>query len=277
MPSLELFNYGSGHLALVGEGLPRVDFDPALPAKKKKRDDALEALTTDVIVVTRGDSDARQDAIDAVDGTHALLVGPSALTNPIDKELDLGEGVLDLDDWERGKAGPWRFLHVPSPGRGLVNDLIGSPTDIFQTSEFMGRTLSSLPMLGDLSRGLPSSMGMGRSSATRAVVVVDREGAPTVAFLGDALTGAADRDWIEDVAETVKPEIVVAAVHGAKLDALVWAVREWGPKQVVLYRDHDPYEDSDGLPMARFLDALSEDAPDVAVTHLRTGERLALA
>lgn len=276
--AFELRNYGNGHLALVAGDVPRLDVDPYLPRRRRRRDEALEALQTGIVAITR--SDAREDVTDVVDETGATVVGPRSLTDSIGRELDLEDEAVGLDDWEQIKVGPWRVINLPANGGSSVSDLVGQPADMMRNNtELLNRTLRNLPLLGEMNLGLGTLPGvgdlMGGGGHTRSVLAIELEGAPRVTLMGDSLTGAADRDWLEDLADSVRTDVLVAAVGGQRVDGLVWAVRELDPRQVVLYRDHDPYEKSQpGLAMARFIEALEEDAPEVIVQHLRDGETL---
>jgi L-ascorbate metabolism protein UlaG (beta-lactamase superfamily) len=288
--------YGEGHLALVGEGRPRIDLDPHLPAGLDDRDDALAALRTDFVLLSSGRQRALDDALDLLDASaQAVLVATPALCDRADRLLDLEDRLVDLADWDRVSLGGLTITGLPAsrpglPGADLLPgfdrlpgvdrlpgmDRLPDPTSLLsEATGTLGRALGGLPMLG----GLPGAglLGADRSGGTRRAVHVEIEGGPRVLLAADNLCGGSPDRWLDEVADALSVDVLVASVAGERLDGLVHAVRTLKPRRVVLYRDHDPYEWAGrSQPMARFVEALEEDAPEVDVVHLRVGEELAL-
>ncbi|MCK6507536.1 hypothetical protein L6R53_29915 [Myxococcota bacterium] len=294
--------YGDGHLALVGEGRPRIDLDPRLPSGADDRDPAVAALPVDFVVLTQGRQAALDDALDLLDARpEAVLVAAPALCDRADRLLDLDGRLVDLGDWDRVSFGGVTVTGLPPsrpglPGADLLPgmdrlpgvdrlpgmDRLPDPTSLLsEATGTLGRALGGLPLLGGLPgvEGLAAGAwgGAGRAGGERRALHLAVEGGPRVLLAADNLCGASPDRWLDDVAEVLEVDVLVASVAGDRVDGLVHAVRTLKPRRVVLYRDHDPYERAGrSQPMARFVEALEEDAPEVDVVHLRAGEELAL-
>lgn len=280
MPSpspIVLRNYGHGHLALVGEARPRIDLDPHLPGDPDDRDAALKALRTDFVL--RTGLGRMDDTLDVLEEGDAVLVSSPDDCRHADRELELEDRLVDVQGWDRVRFGGLTLTCVPAPrgslpGAELLPDadrVLGTATDT------LGRALGAIPVIGELAGRTGSLGGMGSAHKSRRALALHLDDGPTLLLAGDTLTGAAARSWLEDIAETVDVDVLVAAAGGDRVDGLVWAVRELKPSRVVLFRDHDPYDNGGrSLPIARFVEALAEDAPDLQVQFLREGEELQL-
>lgn len=278
--------YGDGHLALVSGDQPRVDLDPCLPQDDDARQDALGALDTGFLVLSHGGRNGLDDALDVLDAVPgSVLVASAALCDRAGDQLELEDRLVDVADWDRVRFAGLRLTALPPVRAGLPGaevlpgaDLLPDPQGILtQATDTLGRAVSGLPLVSSLAAqatGLGAVLGGGQ----RRAFALELDDGPTVLFAGDGLVGGgAPRRWLEDVAEAVDVDVLVASAGGDRVDGLVRAVRELEPSVVVLYRDHDPYDGRhSGLPMARYVEALQEDAPDVKVVHLRAGQELPL-
>jgi len=303
--------YGDGHLALVGDGQPRVDLDPHLPDDKKARDAALGALHTDFVVLTG--AGRFPDALDVMQAGDAVLVASSEQCDRAARRLDLGDRLVDLESGDRVSLAGLGLQCLPAargtlPGAEILpqaDRLLGPAGEVLgQAGDTLGRALESLPLLGGLAG---TGLAAGPSHRTRRPLALTLPSGRTVLLLGDSLIGRPRTDWLHELAEalpaealpaealpaealpaealpaeeqasdTVQVDVLVASVAGDRLDGLVQAVRELAPRRVVLYRDRDPYAGgSRNLPMASFVQALAEDAPQVAVHLLHAGQELVL-
>lgn len=287
--------YGDGHLALVGEGWPRVDIDPHLPRDGEERDQAVAALPASFVLLTHDGRPAMDAVLDLLEAhPDAVLVASAALCDRADRQLDLRDRLVDLGDWERVTFAGITVTGLPAPRGGVPGmdllpgvdrlpggDRLPDPTSLLsEATSSLGRALGGLPLLGSLgaqAAGLQGVMGGVMGGGHRRALHLAVEGGPSILLAADSLCGASPDRWLEELAEELQVDVLVASAGGDRVDGFVHAVRTLQPGRVVLYRDHDPYEWAGrSQPMARFLEALEEDAPQVDLVHLRAGEELAL-
>ena len=253
----------------------------------------------DYVVLTGAGADEVDGAADVLDQHgEALLIGPRSACRAVAHEVELSEeSLLDLEPWERVRNDDLRVTALDAPGpvpmprfgtdlpplpfpqlRGGRDVL--DPGRFLDTAGLMGGAPNPFLLVGRALRQVPMGGGMDLmdevvGGATAQPVILELAGGPSVAFLGDSIGIRPDLGWLEDVAETGSIDVLVVAAGGARVHGVVWAVRKLQPKLVLLYRASDPYaveRPMPAVPMARFIEALEEDAPDVEVVALRDGD-----
>lgn len=275
MPAPRLLRcYGEGHLALVGPDATRLDIDPRLP--DDDREAAVEALPADVIALTQGGA-GLDDALDLLERwPTAILLAAPRLCDQAARELDLADRLVDLEPGDRIKLPGLRLAALGSAGGGLPGlpllDRLPDPRDLLG-GVGLTRGLEGLPVVGALARPAEGLLG----GAHRQGLLVELEGGPSLLLAADNLVDGRAERFLDALDEDEEIDVLVAAVRGEDVGALVRAVRRLEPGRVVLYRDQDPYAGRGPvLPIDRFVAALREDQPTLKVVVLRAGEELDL-
>lgn len=286
--TLALRHYGRGHFALLGAD-ERIDIDPRLPDGRGRAHAAhtlAQALGGGFVVLTQSDAPLLDDAAQVLDSGEVDVLSTPAVLDALDTRIDLTDLAEDLELWRTVRFAGVALQALPQPATGVLPGLPGmgglpAPTQVLgDAASLLRQTLGAVPLMGDtlrrgpdLLQGMPLPTGAGARS--RLSVHVTLSDGLRVLFVGDALGGPAPRRWLEDLASELDVDVLVAAVHGERVDGVVWAARELDPQQVVLYRDRDPYESGGtALPVRRFVEALQEDTPERSVVVLREGQEL---
>lgn len=263
-PALQ--HHGNGSFSLT-HGELAIVVDPR--ASRRREPEIPEAV--DYVLQTQHHADVQQGVeITLERRADSVLVGPPSSCGRAQRALDLPEErILDLQAWERAKSELVRITALPAPVLGDLGGLPGGlPGDPLR---MVSEVLRNLPFAGTVEAaagvlGLGTVQGYG----------LELTDGPSIVLLGEMLAGRPPRRWLDDVADVVRTDVLVAAATGPMVEGLVWANRVLQPRLVLLYRARDPYGPDSlvpALPMGRFVEALEEDAPDLEVVHLRDGER----
>jgi hypothetical protein len=284
----EVEHQGSG-------GSARLFLDPVFARTRRGRRSRGETRGCDFLLVTSL-GPAFEDALDALEDHEAsTLVGSMAACREARRELRIPrDRTLDLEDWERAGDGDVHITAIPlvqptpaTSGLAFMEN-IGDAAFAEVSRAFARSPLAQMPMRGirELSR-LPQMMGGAFGNPVvgePALGFLLDLGGTNVAFLGQGIHDGTDERDLEDLAAAGPIDVAVVEAVGS-IGALVRAVRLLEPKQLFVYRGHDPYARGrraltlrgGDVPLTAYVDAVLEDqGKEVAAKVLRAGDRVTL-
>jgi L-ascorbate metabolism protein UlaG (beta-lactamase superfamily) len=267
--------------------------DPAFrPSERRRRArDGREGARArcDYVFVTHL-GDGIDDALDAVEGGEAVLVGPPQACRLALRELGLSRRrALDLEPFERARDEAFRVTALPSTAAALFDEGLGMLEGLGDA--FGPRALGRVPSarraldgagrLFDLPRALGDELLRGLRGRPGLGYLFESTGGQRVAHLGGGVHRGLDERALDDVAELADPlDVALVDVAAAGVDDVVRAARRLAPSTLLLYRSADPYgggRRSRPLPVAAFVEAVGEDLGDATeALHLRPGDRFVL-
>jgi hypothetical protein len=273
----------------------RLFVDPTFSRVRRGRRSRSETRPCDYVLVSAL-TESFDDALDVLeDHEQACLVGSDAVCREARRELRLPrDRTFDLEDFERASDGPIRITAIPltrptpaSSGLAFMEG-IGESVNA-EVSRMLARTpLSGLPTRGLRQLGMLPMMGrgMGMNIPTRgepANGFLLQLGTQSVALFGQGIHDGTDERDLEDVASLGPIDtLLIEAV--SSVGAVVRATRILEPREVLVYRGHDPYGrgrralamSGADVPLRSYVEAIQDDADGVEAKVLKPGASVAL-
>lgn len=272
----------------------RLFVDPAFSQTRRGRRTRGQTRPCDYLLVS-GSGDSFEEALDVLeDHDAATLVGSMAACRDARRELRIPrDRTVDLEGWERAGDGDVRITAVPliqptpaTSGLAFVEGL-GEALEAEVSRALSKSPLGAIPMKGlrSLAR-LPMGGAFGAPRVGEPALGWLLElGGSTVALLGQGIHDGTDERDLEDLAAVRPIDVVILEAVGS-IGSVVRAVRILEPKQVFLYRGHDPYGRGrrslalrgGDVPVSAYVDAIAEDqGNEVVAKVLRPGDRISVA
>jgi hypothetical protein len=266
--------------------------DPAFRARRRRgraRGEDKEAMACHYVFVTQL-GDGFDDALDALDASEAVLVGPPQACRLALRELGVSrKRTLDLEPFERARDEAFRVTAVPSAAAALVDEGLGLFEGAFDAlgARGLGRAPSARRAFDQAQRllGLPRALGdellRGLRGRPGLGYFFESSKGSRVLFLGGGVHRGTDPNALEAVADVADPvDVLVLDVSASQPEDVVRATRMLAPSTLLLYRSLDAYgygRRARPLPVSAFLEAVDEDfGSEIEALHLRPGDRYVL-
>lgn len=265
--------------------------DPAFRARRRRgrARDKDEALACDYVFVTQV-GEGLDDALDALDASEAIFVGPPQACRVVLRELGLSRRrTLDLEPFERARDAAFRITALPSSAAALLDEGLGFFDGALNTLGASGlgrvpsarRAFDQASRLLDLPRTLGDELMRGLRGRPGLGYLFESSKGSQILHLGGGVHRGTDPRALEAVAELADPvDVLLLDVSSSQPEDVVRAARVLAPSTLLLYRSLDAYgygRRSRPLPVAAFLEAVDEDfGSELEALHLRPGDRYVL-
>ncbi|HEU4537242.1 MAG TPA: hypothetical protein VFS00_24145, partial [Polyangiaceae bacterium] len=234
--------------------------------------------------------DGIDDALDALDASDAVLVGPPQACRLALRELGLPRSrTLDLEPFERARDGAFRLTALPSSAPALVDEGLGLLDGLNEAIGPRGlgrmpsarRAFEGASRLFDLPRTLGDELLRGLRGRPGLGYFFESTAGSRVLVLGSGVHRGTDPRALDAIAELADPvDVALVDVSSSSPDDVVRAARLLCPATLLLYRSLDAYgtgRRNRPLPVAAYVEAVSEDLGDqIETLHLRPGDRFTL-
>jgi L-ascorbate metabolism protein UlaG (beta-lactamase superfamily) len=277
----------------IEHGAAKLLLDPSFGETRRGRRSRGTTSACDYVLVT-SQGESFDDALDVLeDHERATLVGNMAVCREARRELRVArDRTVDLEAFERAGDGEVRITAIPLVQPTPASAGLAFMEGVGENLEAeLGRMFSRSPLGQVPVGGLRSLMKMpnlgalgGPTVGEPALGFLVEVGGTSIALLGQGIHDGTDERDLEDLAALGAVDVLAFEAIGS-IGAVVRAVRILEPRQVLLYRGHDPYGRGrraaalrgGDVPVSSYVDAISEDQGNaVEARVLRPGDRVSL-